>query len=422
MIDRRRSTSKGAPVRAVPAPPAGGVRGGHVSATPPEAAPAAARDSTDMRDLLLAAMEELEEVVLLVRPGAAPDAPPEIVYANGAVQKTLGIASSALSAASYHRDTTPAALFELRRIVAESLDHAARSCREVTWHGPEGRTHCLAITATPVQRNAESGECTLSHWVVVARDVTQQHALTDRSAQAQRLESLGLLAGSAAHDFNNLIHVVTGFSELALGVLPSSGKPTTYIQQAHEAALRAASLAKQLLAFSKRQSVKSVRVDLRGVLDGLRPVLSRLAGPRVPVGIETGDKPAVVCADPTQMEQIVLNLVVNARDAQPNGGRVHIVLDVIDSDEAVAPDVGGELRKCCIRLRVTDAGPGMPPDVQARVFEPFFTTKSQGTGLGLSTVHRIVSENGGRIAFHSPPEGGLQVEILLPEVSSNGPS
>jgi two-component system, cell cycle sensor histidine kinase and response regulator CckA len=348
------------------------------------------------------------------------------VYANGAVQKTLGIAPRALSEATYHRDTTPAALFEIRTIVAESLDRTAPSRREVTWHSPEGRTHCLAISATPVhaRRAAQEGNghrsshrdgAVVSHWVVVARDVTQQHALTDRSAHAQRLESLGLLAGSAAHDFNNLIHVVTGFSELALGVLPQRSPAANYIRQAHEAALRAASLAKQLLAFSRRQSVKSVRVDLRGVLDGLRPVLARLAGPRVPVGIETGDVPAVVCADPTQMEQIFLNLVVNARDAQPNGGRVHVAIDVIQSDEAVPPDANGEPRKCCIRLRVTDAGPGMTAEIRERVFEPFFTTKAQGTGLGLSTVHRIVTENGGRIALHSPPEGGLQVEILLPD-------
>jgi signal transduction histidine kinase len=254
--------------------------------------------------------------------------------------------------------------------------------------------------------------------VVVARDVTQQHALTGRSAHAQRLESLGLLAGSVAHDFNNLIHVVTGFSELALGSLPARGPSATYIQQAHEAALRAAALAKQLLAFSRRQSVKSVRVDMRGVLDGLRPVLSRLAGPRVPVGIETSDAPAVVCADPTQMEQILLNLVVNARDAQPEGGRVHIALDVVERDVDAAGEgsaASARARKCFVRLRVTDAGPGMSPEVQERVFEPFFTTKTQGTGLGLSTVHRIVTENGGRIALHSPPAGGLEVEVLIPD-------
>ncbi|HYW32403.1 MAG TPA: ATP-binding protein [Gemmatimonas sp.] len=375
-----------------------------------------ASTKVDLGELLMAAIDQLDEIVLLVRPGANPGAPPQIVFANAAIERVLGLRRHGPMLGEYHRDSTPAELQQLRSLVAEGLDcHAPARC-QVVWTTTTGRRHCLDVSSVPVQLPEDAG---VAHWAVVARDVTEQEALTARSAHAQRLESLGLLAGSIAHDFNNLVHVVTGFSELALAKLPKTGAATTYIQQAHDAALRAASLAKQLLGFSRRQSVKPVTVDVRGILDGLLPVLSRLAGTRVTVSVEPGNEPAVVCADPTQLEQILLNLVVNARDAQPEGGSVAVKLDVADGmarDAATdaSKDAPDEPRRW-VRLRVRDAGPGISPEIQKRVFEPFFTTKSQGTGLGLSTVHRIVRDAKGTTRLSSPPEGGLEVEILLPE-------
>ncbi len=299
-------------------------------------------------------------------------------------------------------------------MIAKELDCDAPKRCEISWTAPSGTQHRLETSSVPVR--TPDGKA-ISHWAVVARDVTEQRALADRSAQAQRLESLGLLAGSIAHDFNNLVHVITGFSELALGQMPPRGPSTAYIQQAHEAALRAAGLAKQLLAFSRRQSLKAVRLDMRGLLQGLRPVLVRLAGNRITVEVHGADTPMMVCADPTQMEQIFLNLVVNARDAQPNGGRIDITMKRVERkdvarEHALSSD-GSVQHWIC--LRVVDAGPGMPEDVRARVFEPFFTTKEQGTGLGLSTVHGIVTQSGGSIHLESPPNEGLCVEIMLPE-------
>ena len=378
-------------------------------------------EAEESRALLLAAIDQLDEIVFLVRPqdgnrdgdrdGAA--GAPQIVFVNAALERTLGIAQPGMAIGVYHRDSSPE-LLQIQELVAQGLDCDRNTRCETNWQSPSGRMHCLEISSVPLRTPDRDA---LSHWAVVVRDITPHKALTERTAHAQRLESLGLLAGSVAHDFNNLMHVVTGFSELAIAQLQPRVPAATYMQQAHEAALRASSLAKQLLAFSRRQSVKSVRLDMRGLVDGLEPVLSRLAGPRVPVRIRTGDEPAMVCADPTQLEQILLNLVVNARDAQPTGGWVDVVLDVVNADDAAIPDSPGPSPHASrwIRICVTDAGPGMPSEVQARVFEPFFTTKSQGTGLGLSTVHRIVKEGGGVVRLNSPAEGGLQVEILLPE-------
>lgn len=366
------------------------------------------------RELLVAAIEQLDEVVLLLRPGAEVGAPPQIVFANSAVSRVLGVDPDAVKRSGYHRDATPPEMLHLRDLIAGELDcEAPRRC-EISYANPDGTLHRLETSSVPVR--APDG-LSVSHWAVVARDVTEQRAMADRSAQAQRLESLGLLAGSIAHDFNNLVHVITGFSELALGQLPARGPSTAYVQQAHEAALRASGLAKQLLAFSRRQSLKSVRLDLRGLLDGLRPVLVRLAGARITVSVHGSDSPMMVCADPTQMEQILLNLVVNARDAQPEGGRVDITMTLVEranvSRAHTLPAAADAARWIC--LRVTDTGPGMTEDVRARVFEPFFTTKAQGTGLGLSTVHGIVRQSGGTIHLESPPSGGLCVEIMLPE-------
>jgi signal transduction histidine kinase len=372
-------------------------------------------DAEHSRALLLAAIDQLDEIVFLVRPEPDANGAPQIVFVNAAVERVLGIGRPGIAIGTYHRDVSPA-LQQIRELVVHGLDCDGPSRCEVTWTHPSGRVHRLEVSAVPLRTPDRNS---LSHWAVVARDLTEQQALTDRSAQAQRLESLGLLAGSIAHDVNNLMHVVTGFSELALGQLPRGGPTAAYIHQAHEAALRAAMLAKQLLAFSRRQSVKAVRVDMRVLLHALLPMLERLAGARVPVRIVGGDAPAMVCADPTQIEQILLNLVVNARDAQPAGGHVEIALEVVDAAEAAVPPPQGAQReaapKCWVRLRVTDAGPGMSPEIRARVFEPFFTTKSQGTGLGLSTVHRIVKEGGGAVRLSSPAGGGLQVEVLLPE-------
>lgn len=363
---------------------------------------------------IMTALSDLDEVVLIVRAGANFGDPPAVVFANGALERVLGIKRVSSKVGSYNPTGHSREWAELWSVIVAGLDTATATRNELTWTGEDGCEHYLDVSATPVERRDEKEPV---QWAVVARDITEARVVANRSSQAQRLESLGLLAASIAHDFSNLAHVMNGYHELALDALDSGTSSRDHLMQASDAAKRVAALAKQLLAFSRRQSIEPTRLDLRDILDSIHDVLVRVAGPRVKVFLDRGDSPAMVCADPAQMEQILLNLVVNAREAQPDGGHVEILIDVLSRDHIPPehPIPYASPAPCWVRLRAIDGGAGIPPAVRAKAFEPFFTTKTHGTGLGLSTVHGIVKQNKGSIILSSPPNEGLCVEILLPE-------
>ena len=363
---------------------------------------------------VLTALAELDEAVMIVRAGAHSDEPPAVIFANGALERVLGLDPVSGPVGGYNPTGHSREWAELWSVISAGL-HPGRATRnELTWTGEDGCEHYLDVSATPVQRRDENEAI---QWAIVARDITEARVVANRSSQAQRLESLGLLAASIAHDFSNLAHVLNGYQELAQDALAGGRSAADHLEQANEAGKRIAALAKQLLAFSRRQSIKPTRLDLREVLDSVHEVLVRIAGPRVKVSFDRGDIPALVCADPAQMEQILLNLVVNAKEAQPDGGYVELLIDVLSRDEIPPehPIPYASPAPCWIRLRAIDGGTGIPAAVRAKAFEPFFTTKTHGTGLGLSTVHGIVKQNKGSIILSSPPDEGLCVEILLPE-------
>lgn len=258
----------------------------------------------------------------------------------------------------------------------------------------------------------------------ICRDITERRVLEEQLRQAQRLESVGRLAGGVAHDFNNLLTVISGYAELLLAQRNAADQ--SQLQQIAAAAERATSLTRQLLAFSRQQVLQPRPVDLNGVVRGLVPMLSQLIGEDIEVIVNLAPTVHTVVADPTQLEQVIMNLVVNARDAMPDGGTLSIqtantTLDQSYLDRHPEAQLGAN-----VMLTVTDTGNGMDAETLARAFEPFFSTKpiGAGTGLGLATIHGIVKQSRGSIWAYSEPNLGTTFKVYLPactEVASDDP-
>jgi len=254
--------------------------------------------------------------------------------------------------------------------------------------------------------------------LVVARDISERHLLEQQLRQSQKMEAVGRLAGGVAHDFNNLLMVIKGHTELLLNVLPNEEKYSRKIEQIDRAADRASTLTRQLLAFSRLQVLQPQVINLNSVVEEMGKLLPRLIGEDIELVIRGSEDLGAIRADASQMEQVIMNLAVNARDAMPEGGRLLIETSNAELDSnynAVHPIVR---QGRYILLAVSDTGTGMSAETQARIFEPFFTTKPQGkgTGLGLSTVYGVVKQSGGFIWVYSEVGRGTSFKIYLPRV------
>jgi len=254
--------------------------------------------------------------------------------------------------------------------------------------------------------------------IAVAQDVSQRHQLEEQLRQAQKMEAVGRLAGGVAHDFNNLLMVIKGHTELLLNASPPSDNVIRKIQQIDRAADRATSLTRQLLAFSRRQVLQPRAMNLNAVVEEMGKLLPTLIGEDIALVINTAVDLGTVRADASQMEQVIMNLAVNARDAMPGGGRLLIETSNAELDHSYAAARPVVPTGRYILLAVTDTGTGMDPETQARIFEPFFTTKEQGkgTGLGLSTVYGVIKQSGGFIWVYSELGKGTSFKIYLPRV------
>ncbi len=255
-------------------------------------------------------------------------------------------------------------------------------------------------------------------------DVTQRKQLEEELRQAQKMEAVGRLAGGVAHDFNNLLTIITGRSALLLGRLKGDDASRKSVELIQKTAARAASLTRQLLAFSRKQVLQRKVLDLNATVAELSDMLRRLIGEDIDLLLTLGPTAGRVNADPGQLEQALLNLAVNARDAMPHGGTLSVETDRVELGPA-PPDRPDALPPGPYAvLRVMDTGVGMDAATQAHIFEPFFTTKEpgKGTGLGLSMVHGVVRQHGGAIRVRSVVGGGTTFEIYLPQVESAAPS
>jgi two-component system cell cycle sensor histidine kinase/response regulator CckA len=252
---------------------------------------------------------------------------------------------------------------------------------------------------------------------ISARKRTEQ--VTERLRQSQKMEAIGQLAGGVAHDFNNLLGVTMGYCELLEERLAADGPNRRMVEQIHNAGARAVALTRQLLAFSRRQVLQPVVLDVNRLVIGIETMMRRLIGEDIEIATSLLPGLGCVMADPTQIEQILVNLAVNARDAMPNGGTITIETTNVELDASDCPNVEARPGSYVV-VALRDTGIGMDIETQAHIFEPFFTTKQlgKGTGLGLSTVYGIVKQSGGFIWVDSEPGEGTTFKIYLPCVKA----
>jgi PAS domain S-box-containing protein len=291
-----------------------------------------------------------------------------------------------------------------------------------TWRGniinrrKDGRLYTEDQSVTPIM----DGSGAITHFVAIQQDITERLQLEAQFRQAQKMESVGQLASGIAHDFNNLLTVINGMMELVLAHVGQDDPLREDLQEIQHAGERAATLTRQLLAFSRQQILEPRVLNVATVVTGLESLLRRLLGEDIDLVVVPASEVRSVMADPGQIEQVITNLVVNARDAMPQGGRLTIEVQNVAIDEASAHQRGDTMPAGrYVRLAVGDSGVGMDEVTRARIFEPFFTTKGpgKGTGLGLSTVFGIVQQSQGFIRVESEVGQGTSFQIYLPQVT-----
>ncbi len=256
--------------------------------------------------------------------------------------------------------------------------------------------------------------------VRVARRAAEHRALEDQLLQSQKMEAVGRLAGGVAHDFNNLLTVILGYNEMLRDHVRKDSAALEYADEVLHAAERASSLTNQLLAFSRRQVAMPRVVDLNEIVQGIDKMLRRIIGEDIQLEIDLSPDIPAVKVDPSQIDQVIMNLAVNSRDAMPDGGKLAIETETVDLTQEFADSHIGVEAGPYVMLRVSDTGIGMDAAIKARLFEPFFTTKDKGkgTGLGLSIVYGIIKQNGGEILVESEPNQGTSFRIYLPAVTA----
>jgi len=368
------------------------------------------KEAQEHRDRVVAVLDATPDVV-----GIADDTG-HLLFLNHAGRQLIGMS------AQEDLSTIPIVTLHSERVQAQ-IEEGIRKAVETGIWTCESTLRTRAGKDVPVSQvilahKNQSGE--VQFFSTIMRDLSEQRKLEEQLRQAQKMEAVGQLAGGVAHDFNNLLTIISGYSELLLARLGDQDPVFASIQAISDAGERAASLTRQLLAFSRQTVLNPTVLDLNAVVKETEKMLRRLIGEDIQLSVRLDPQCWQIKADAGHLGQVLMNLAINARDAMPRGGKLTIETCNRELDEDYAK-LRAEVRPGrYVMVAVSDNGCGMTADVRARIFEPFFTTKGlgSGTGLGLATVHGIVKQSGGRIEVYSEPNLGTTFKVYLPAVDT----
>ncbi|MBZ5698326.1 MAG: PAS domain S-box protein [Acidobacteriia bacterium] len=361
---------------------------------------------------------EREELFRLITENAADmiavvDGSGNRLYNSPSYQKLLGYSPEELRETKSFEQIHP----DDRPKVVEAAMEAKRSGvgRSVEYRIRHKDGHWVPLESTASVVRSRSGG--VEKLVIVNRDITERKDLEKQLLLSHKLEAIGRLSGGVAHDFNNLLCVILGYCEELQKRTPPDDPYREAVDEIQNAGKRAASLTQQLLAFSRKQVFEPQVLDLKTIVAEAAKMLERLIGEDITLDIVPAKQIGTVKADRSQIERVILNLAVNARDAMPQGGKVTIEMADVELD-GTSPTLNLSVAPgSYVMLKVTDSGCGMDAELQSHIFEPFFTTKGQGTGLGLATVYGVVKQSGGDISVESAPGKGTTFRIYLPRIS-----
>jgi two-component system cell cycle sensor histidine kinase/response regulator CckA len=338
----------------------------------------------------------------------------QLLEVNPALQSMLGYAERSellqtnLEAGIYRQAE------EYRRVKELCAGAEEMKDVEVEWKKKDGTAITVRCSGRCVKEEGGAG----AYFEMFAEDVTEKRVLERQLRMAQKMEAVGRLSGGIAHDFNNLLGVIIGYSQVLKRELGPASPLCEHAEEVEKAGQRAAALTRQLLAFSRQQVLTPAVLSLNALVSDMEKMLQRLLGEDVAVTTALDPELKHTKVDQGQIEQVIMNLAVNARDAMPQGGRLKIETANVEFDEMYVRQHAGSKRGQYVMLAVSDTGMGMNAEIQAHIFEPFFTTKEvgKGTGLGLATVYGVVKQSGGYIAVESAPGKGTSFQVYLPRV------
>ena len=370
------------------------------------------RSDEDVRLLGSAVQQSSEAIFITAAPAPGSGADPAIVFVNSAFERLTGWAAHEALGRPAFLLCGPETALPTREDLAARLRGGEVLTGEMLAYRKDGSTLSVEWHVAPIRNGAGR----ITHYLAIHRDITDRRRLEDQLRQSQKMEAVGRLAGGVAHDFNNLLTAIQGYTELLQTGLSELDPLQEDVAEIRAASARAAGLTRQLLAFSRKQMLQPRVLALNDIVGDMEKMLRRLIGEDVVLRTVLAADLGEVKADPSQLEQVLLNLAINARDAMPGGGRLLIETANVVLGPAYARAHQSVRPGHYVRLAVSDTGTGIPPELPARIFEPCFTTKElgQGTGLGLATVYGIVKQSGGYIYVYSEPGYGTTFKIYLP--------